>query len=281
MSDWLQVEVETIVSAYFGMLDQELRGISFSKRKVNRELMPLLNGRTLGSVEFKHANISAVLLEAGYPYVDGYKPRSNCQNLLRETVEARLSANSGLQIAVKNRVDDPAIEPAKLFSLADAIVGVPAREKNSSPNKIAPVRKPALFQGVNYLEREARNASLGKAGELFVLEVEYARLLKAGKPKLAERIEHVSQTKGDGLGYDVLSFEDTGKERLIEVKTTRFGRMTPFFASSNEVKASSTLDNYFLYRVFKFDANPKLFMLSGSLEKACQLEPTQYRASLR
>ncbi len=243
--------------------------------------MSLLNGRTLGSIEFKHANISAVLLELGYPYVDGYKPRSKYQDLLREVVEARLTANPTLQITVKNLVDKPMIMPVKLFDLTDAIVGVPLREKNSRTNKTGQVRKPKLILGVNYLERETRNASLGKAGEMFVLEVEYARLLKAGKPKLAERIEHVSQTKGDGLGYDVLSFEDTGKERLIEVKTTRFGRMTPFFASSNEVKVSAELDNYYLYRVFKFDTDPKLFMLNGALEKSCQLEPIQYRASLR
>ena len=281
MSDWSQVEVEIIVSAYLGMLDKELRGISFNKREINRVLMSLLNGRTLGSIEFKHANISAVLLELGYPYVDGYKPRSKYQDLLREVVEARLTANPTLQITVKNLVDKPMIMPVKLFDLTDAIVGVPLREKNSRTNKTGQVRKPKLILGVNYLERETRNASLGKAGEMFVLEVEYARLLKAGKPKLAERIEHVSQTKGDGLGYDVLSFEDTGKERLIEVKTTRFGRMTPFFASSNEVKVSAELDNYYLYRVFKFDTDPKLFMLNGALEKSCQLEPIQYRASLR
>ena len=134
--------------------------------------------------------------------------------------------------------------------------------------------------GINYLEREAHNASLGKAGEEFVLKVEHARLWKAGQHRLAERIEHVSQTQGDGLGYDVLSFEKTGQERPIEVKTTRFGPMTPFFASRNEVKVSGVLDNYQLYRVFGFEKDPKLFVLPGILENSCTLEPTQYRASV-
>ena len=43
---------------------------------------------------------------------------------------------------------------------------------------------------VNYLEREARNRSLGTAGELFVLNFERARLINLGKERLAEKVEH-------------------------------------------------------------------------------------------
>ncbi len=74
---------------------------------------------------------------------------------------------------------------------------------------------------VDYLALEARNQSLGKAGEELVLRVEMDRLRREGASRLADRIEHVSHTRGDGLGYDVLSFESTGRERLIEVKTRR------------------------------------------------------------
>ena len=34
---------------------------------------------------------------------------------------------------------------------------------------------------VNYLEREARNSALGRAGELFVVKYERARLIDIGK----------------------------------------------------------------------------------------------------
>lgn len=280
MSPWSQIEVEAIVQTYFAILEQELRGEKVNKRDANRHLMVLLNGRTLGSVEFKHANISAILLELGYPYVDGYKPRSNYQDLLGEAVVARLVANQTLQFTVEKAVEEPVIKPIVVLDLAHAIVAAPVRELNPQPRKDKPTNKPQIRLGVNYLEREAKNASLGKAGEEFVLEVEHARLWKLGKKHLAERIEHISQTQGDGFGYDVLSFEETGKERLIEVKTTRFGAMTPFFASRNEVKKSAELDNYQIYRVFKFGDNSKLFILPGALAQSCQLEPIQYRASL-
>ena len=76
-----------------------------------------------------------------------------------------------------------------------------------------------------YLEAEASNHSLGIAGEEFVLQFEHERLWRAGKRTLADRVEHVAKTKGDFLGFDILSFEVNGHERLIEVKTTRYGVM--------------------------------------------------------
>jgi hypothetical protein len=126
---------------------------------------------------------------------------------------------------------------------------------------------------------EARNQSLGLAGEHLVLKFEHERLWHAGARHLADRIEHVSHSKGDYLGYDILSFEPNGKERLIEVKTTRFGIQNPFFASRNEVKISeSHPDQYQLYRLFSFSKKPKLYTLAGSLRKTCELDPIQFSA---
>ena len=130
-------------------------------------------------------------------------------------------------------------------------------------------------------EREAQNSSLGLAGEKFALDVEHRRLWEAGERRLAERIEHVSLTRGDGLGYDIHSFELDGRDRVIEVKTTSFGAMTPFFASSREVAVSEERAPEFkLYRVFKFRDAPRMFVLSGALRETCVLDAVQYRASL-
>jgi hypothetical protein len=131
----------------------------------------------------------------------------------------------------------------------------------------------------NYLEEEARNRSLGDAGENLILKFEHQRLWRAGKRELAERIEQVSRTQGEQAGYDILSFENDGRERLIEVKTTRFGPLTPFFASRNEVTVSGAHDgSYHLYRLYRFSRNPKLFTLKGSLERTCVLDPVLFSA---
>ena len=61
-TNWTRLEVEAIVADYFDMLDQELRGQAFNKSEHRRRLKAVLDGRSDGSIEYKHQNISAVLL---------------------------------------------------------------------------------------------------------------------------------------------------------------------------------------------------------------------------
>lgn len=89
--DWSQTEVEAIVTDYFVMWDEDLRGQNYNKAEHNRNLQKLLNGRDRSSIEFKHRNISAVLWHLGYPYLRGYKPLPRYQRLLRAIVEERLA----------------------------------------------------------------------------------------------------------------------------------------------------------------------------------------------
>ena len=263
------------------MLELDLRGESYVKKAHNIALQRLLNGRSAGAVEFKHQNISAILITEGFPYIEGYKPRANVQGLLRETVVARLANAQALIDAVATAVSVLPQPPTLATSFGDVLVPVPVREMRRDRVYSAPSLPSVSQLGVNYLEREANNAKLGDAGEDFVMEYERFRLRRAGKRALAERIDRVSATVGDGLGYDILSFETSGRERLIEVKTTSFGQMTPFFASKKEVDVSEMRSTEFnLYRVFRFGREPKLFVLPGSLRETCVLDPSQYRVSL-
>jgi hypothetical protein len=279
--DWSTEENRIIVDEYVDMLKLELAGIPFVKSARNELVRPRLRNRSRGSVEFKHQNISAVLIALGLPYIEGYKPRGNFQDQLAEAVTARVLTDVELPTLVASIVAAPATTRKEgVYSFDDIWVAAPVREHSAGT-----VRETAnlerTFSPVNYLEREARNASLGLAGEQFVLGFEHHRLWESGARKLADRLEHVSVIRGDGAGYDIMSFETDGRERLIEVKTTRFGAMTPFFATRNEVDVSeSRAALYHVYRVFKFEEAPKLFVLSGSLRQVVRLEPVSYRASL-
>ena len=276
--DWSQQEVEIIIEDYLWMLASELRGQDYNKAERNRELQKLLPARSRGAIEFKHANISAVMIEMGYPYVDGYKPRSNFQGLLQEVVERRVYAMPELTATVAKLVEQPAAKPTRIDDILAILVDPPKSEKKQdalyekrSGPRVTPKR--------NYLEQEAHNHSLGRAGEELVLEFEHKRLWKAGQKKLAERIDHVA-AKADGHGFDILSFETDGRERLVEVKTTRFGAMNPFFATNNEVTVSEKRSaEYYVYRLFDFSKSPRLFQLNGSMRSTCTLEAVQYRAS--
>src|SRR5262249_12926580 len=72
--DWSEPEVTLLVADYFDMLRKELLGQPYSKTEHRKSLRPLLAGRSDGSVEFKHQNVSAVLVALGLPYLEGYKP---------------------------------------------------------------------------------------------------------------------------------------------------------------------------------------------------------------
>lgn len=90
MAEWTRDEVETIVADYFAMLQAELSGKLYSKADHNRRLQRRI-ARNKGSIEFKHQNISAVLLNFRQPFIPGYLPRQNYQRLLEQVVLEWLS----------------------------------------------------------------------------------------------------------------------------------------------------------------------------------------------
>lgn len=263
---------------YIRMLILELNGQKYNKAEHARGLVAKLDNRSRGSVEFKHGNISAVMLELGYPYINGYKPRANYQALLLDVVEAQVPVNQELHQATMAAVLRPAATTAGMASAVNIWVPAPVPGTRETPPHYAPNFSPAR---VDYLAQEERNRSLGRAGEVFVLEVEARRLHEAGKKNLGDRVQHVAVTQGDGLGYDVLSFENDGRERLIEVKTTAFGQLTPFYVSRNELARSETDSSaYHIYRVFDFRRQPRLFNLQGAITSHCRLDPISYLARL-
>ena len=87
---WTRLEDEAAIADYLDMLIEELSGRPVNKAEHNRRLRAVLTERSKGSIEFKHANISAAMIDLGYRYVDGYKPRPNYQDLLRRVIEFEL-----------------------------------------------------------------------------------------------------------------------------------------------------------------------------------------------
>jgi len=279
MADWSREEVEATVADYFEMLAAELSGVPYSKARHRRRLVDRLNGRSEASIEFKHSNISAVLIDLGFPYISGYKPRANYQALLFDVASERLGESRQLLDVAEADADQPIVVP-EVEDILSVLTGPPAVAPKEHAATEPMSRRPAF--AVNYLEREARNRSLGLAGEEFVLNYERARLIHSGQERLAGKIEHVSRVRGDAEGFDILSFGHGGEERLIEVKTTKYGQETPFFVSRNEVAVSEARSNrYHLYRLFRFKVSPQLFVLGGALSRTCTLSATTYMAFFR
>lgn len=279
--NWSADEVAATVADYMKMLTLELSGQQYNKTAHRRALLQLLNGRSDAAIELKHQNISAVLRDFGCNWIPGYKPRGNYQHALAVFVENWMNIHPEFDAVSLAAAEQPAVVPS-VFDFLGMIVEAPkpvlSIEEARKPY-VVPVRASAKR---DYVAREARNAALGKAGELLALGYEEYRLYSAGKKHLAARIEHVSATQGDGLGYDILSFDVSGKERFVEVKTTAFAKETPFFASNNEVAFAREMSEQFhLYRLFDFRKAPKLFSLQGDIERYCKLDPVSYRCQFQ
>lgn len=267
-SAWSDDELDAIVADYFAMLTAEQRGEPYVKAHRNAALMRQ-TGRSHGSVEFKHANVSAVLEELGLPWISGYKPRRNYQQALFSAIDRYLSTHPAMLETA------PAVAPA--LPTESVFVDAPAPAADSPPR---PRGLERLVRKFDPVARDHHNRTLGKAGEEFVLGVERQQLITAGRDDLARGVRWVAAEDGDGAGYDIRSFDLAGGERLIEVKTTNGGPRTPFFLTRREREvAEERPGDWRLYRVHLFSQTPRIFTLAPPLEAVLQLRAETWRAS--
>ncbi|NWA26543.1 DUF3883 domain-containing protein [Pseudomonas gingeri] len=275
---WSQAEVDATVADYFEMLRLEAEQRSFNKTEHNKALRAQLNGRSKGSVELKHANISSILNGLDLPFIDGYKPRGNSQLLLRQAVQTYVTNNQGIMLKIVDAFEDVKAPGQKTYK--GVVVDAPEKETllktaNGGPR----IRVP---RKLNYAARDEANRTLGRCGEEWVIGYEHHRLQEAGYAELIQKLEWISETQGDGAGFDILSFDSPSQHRYIEVKTTNNGISAPFIISHNELQFSKEMEQQFsLYRVFDLRNAPKLFILRGDLTDRLHLKPLDFRASFR
>ena len=165
-----------------------------------------------------------------------------------------------------NTVPAPA---ARRLATEDVIVGVPgARDLPSRRTSVA------LTGGDLSAMHDFQRRALGLAGEEWVVGLEQEQLRRAGLDRLASAVRWVAREDGDGAGYDIRSFRPDGSERLIEVKTTNLGLLTPFYITRWEVEVSRLQANsYSLYRVHGFTRiSGSTSSMARSMDRA-RLEP--------
>lgn len=181
-----------------------------------------------------------------------------------------------------NLSDEEQINPPKsqqpLKKILELVTELPSKQKRkgTDTNTFRAKKSP------DYAKRDSNNRKLGLDGELLALEYEKRRLSNLGRDDLAKEIIHTSVVQGDGAGYDILSYNEDGSPRYIEVKTTRGSLNTDFYMSPNEINFSEKCSsNFFLYRIYDFGEKDsvKFFILQGNVNNQLHRTPVNFRMS--
>lgn len=270
---WTDRENDLIVADYFAMLADDVYERPYNKAAHRRGLLPLLDERSEGSVEFKHQNISAVLKGLGEEWIPGYKPAFNFQMSLEDAVARWLAYNRAWLAR------EPATTAPTGMAEAEAIWLAPPPTLSNRPPPQELEQMLYIARKFDVAARDARNRALGRAGEKRVFARERAALRSAGRDDLAQKVRWVSDEDGDGAGYDIASFAPDGRARLIEVKTTNGWERTPFHISRNELAvAEERRSEWCLFRVWNFARAPRAFELYPPLDAHVSLTATSFQA---
>ena len=142
------------------------------------------------------------------------------------------------------------VRPAK-FTLLNPISQ--AAVSPAEITKISEKTRRFVARKTDFEKIRERNNEIGDQGEEFVIEFEIDRLTDLFSKDATPFVQHLSRLHGDGLGYDILSVNNDGSARFIEVKTTSGGVDRPFYMSKNEKLFFTEYGNdAYIYRVYDF-----------------------------
>lgn len=237
--------------------DLNLKIAAFGNRVIEQTGIPR-HFREAGEQNERRYNIPFKGRDYGGKYLWRLRP---------ELVDALIILDEGIQKHAKKPSVDLDAE-AKIVKI-ELRKHTPERGSDRPPTKI----------DYEQLYRKQRN--IGNDGERFVFLSEKNKLKEWGRNDLSERVEWVSEKYGDGLGYDISSFDKNGNEIFIEVKTTsESGGRLQFYMSDNEVEKyfeNEKIDIYFVSDIYN---EPVIGIVNREEFTRDLLTPTQYRVDV-
>ncbi|MCA9373589.1 DUF3883 domain-containing protein [Candidatus Peregrinibacteria bacterium] len=264
-----------------GLLNDSYSRLHSFEKKIREHLENQLEGffennlyrKRAGNAEFEESlSEFASLIEevSKIKLVTTYIPLKGYQDYLEKR-----TTNHIFQSSKKKR------DPHPINSLIKNIL----EKSPKQPKKAIPPEKfYRTVQKINNWEEINKKRTLtGLKGEEVIVVLEQDFFRSIGREDLAQKVRHVSAEDGDGLGYDILSFFEDGKEKYIEVKSTTASLNSPFYLSRNELAFLKEHDeDAFIYRVFLSEKNPEIISYSSSevLNKN-DLIPMQYMVKLK
>jgi hypothetical protein len=130
---------------------------------------------------------------------------------------------------------------------------------------------------VDWSALRERGIITGMKGEDVALAIEQEYLRSVGRKDLADKVSNHAQTKGDGLGYDILSFFADGREKYIEVKSTTGPLKSSFYLSKNELGfLGEHKHDAFLYRICLQNGDASLRVFTAAEIDEQEIVPVQF-----
>lgn len=138
---------------------------------------------------------------------------------------------------------------------------------------------------IDYLEQQRISQKIGDRGEELVLQNEIEKLTEWGvSDDVLSKVRRVS-LESDDYGYDILSFDKDGRERYLEVKTTKVNRTDfSFIITKNELEHAKRFGkSYSVVIVFDILNKPRIWYMGNPFieePSKIKLTPTQYRVDV-
>lgn len=245
---------------------------------------------------FLKYNIDSII---DYAYTLPEDQKDMCKTLIysaiqyyRDTNDSRIMLNKARHKEYSSdKVDDRAKKDKLISKISESEKhnDVPANEVHldmvSKPEDPidAKERKDRIRSkdGIDYSEQQKRNQETGDIGEKLVLANEIDKARKWGLSEdLVSQIRRVS-LESDDYGFDILSFDQNGKEHYIEVKTTKASSNSlSFVLTQNELDHARKYGSaYSIVMVFDVAQNPRIWDMGNPfVSEPCKvnIKPIKY-----
>lgn len=243
-SYFIIIYVVGYLGEFFNIINNPIFEIIFILAFIFSPLIFIFLLRFLGLVDkdLKEVFISNKIseLEKKLRHVKNIFEKENRKKIIKDE-DNYIEENLFLEEKDGVKEDEPKSILTKEINLFDWI-----RRKNKT------IQKETTFEPIkiDFLKLNEKKYKIGLQGELIVIEYEKNKLKKLGFEELSANVIHISNELGDGAGYDILSFNESGEKIYIEVKTTKKGIEKPFYLSKKELDFIKEKQNkYFIYRV--------------------------------
>ncbi|HET7674367.1 MAG TPA: DUF3883 domain-containing protein [Gammaproteobacteria bacterium] len=265
---------QALFAHYLTMLEAGVRGQVLKQAEHFSALMDAYGEFSEVVIRRAYADVSAVLLQCGLPFLDVYPPapqprRELRRHLIRYLDGARERLERiwlGEQAVRGVRVAD------ELIDLLGSWAPPPLDEEFRVDAFLAGRARFPTFGG--FQRREEQFAALRDAGCRFALAFERARLKSEHKSALAKHVKLLRADLRADSGFDLISFEADATERYIRVEPTQYSRRFPFLVEPRTLVASYRHGERFcIYRVFHFCWDAKLYMVRGDLRERLHFLP--------